>query len=158
MTDFTHLDQDGNITMVDVGDKIATKRSATATGKVFFPPEVYAAIKAVDGQTKKGNILTIAHIAGIMAGKKTHELIPLCHALPLDTIKMSFAFQDDVHAIAVTAIAKVEHKTGVEMEALTAVSVACLTIYDMSKALSHEIVIGDICLVNKTGGKSDYAK
>lgn len=158
MTDFTHLDQDGNITMVDVGDKIATKRSATATGKVFFPPEVYAAIKAVDGQTKKGNILTIAHIAGIMAGKKTHELIPLCHALPLDTIKMSFAFQDDIHAIAVTAIAKVEHKTGVEMEALTAVSVACLTIYDMSKALSHEIVIGDICLVNKTGGKSDYAK
>ena len=158
MTDFTHLDQDGNITMVDVGDKIATKRSATATGKVFFPPEVYAAIKAVDGQTKKGNILTIAHIAGIMASKKTHELIPLCHALPLDTINMSFAFQDDVHAIAVTAIAKVEHKTGVEMEALTAVSVACLTIYDMSKALSHEIVIGDICLVNKTGGKSDYAK
>ena len=158
MTDFTHLDHDGNITMVDVGDKIATKRSATATGKVFFPPEVYAAIKVVDGQTKKGNILTIAHIAGIMAGKKTHELIPLCHALPLDTIKMSFAFQDDVHAITVTAITKVEHKTGVEMEALTAVSVACLTIYDMSKALSHEIVIGDICLVNKTGGKSDYAK
>ena len=76
MTDFTHLDQDGNITMVDVGDKIATKRSATATGKVFFPPEVYAAIKAVDGQTKKGNILTIAHIAGIMASKKTHELTP----------------------------------------------------------------------------------
>lgn len=158
MTDFTHLDHDGNITMVDVGDKIATKRSATATGKVFFPPEVYAAIKVVDGQTKKGNILNIAHIAGIMAGKKTHELIPLCHALPLDTIKISFAFQDDVHAITVTAIAKVEHKTGVEMEALTAVSVACLTIYDMSKALSHEIVIGDICLVNKTGGKSDYAK
>lgn len=158
MNDLTHLDQDGNITMVDVGGKMTTARSATATGKVIFPPEIYAAIKAVDGQTKKGNILTIAHIAGIMAGKKTHELIPLCHALPLDTIKMSFNYQDDEYAISTTATAKVTHKTGVEMEALTAVSVACLTIYDMTKALSHDITISDICLVNKTGGKSDYVK
>ncbi len=158
MSDLTHLDQDGNITMVDVGDKSSTKRSASATGKVIFPPNIYATIKALDGQTKKGNMLTTAHIAGIMAGKKTHELIPLCHALPLDAIKMGFAFDDDAHAIVVTATAKVTHKTGVEMEALTAVSVACLTLYDMSKALSHDIVIGDICLINKTGGKSDYAK
>ncbi len=158
MNDLTHLDQDGNITMVDVGSKMTTARSATATGKVIFPPEIYAAIKAVDGQTKKGNILTTAHIAGIMAGKKTHELIPLCHALPLDTIKMSFNYQDDEYAINTTATAKVTHKTGVEMEALTAVSVACLTIYDMTKALSHDITISDICLVNKTGGKSNYVK
>lgn len=165
MTDHTahthtlsHLDKDGNITMVDVGDKVATTRTATATGKVIFPSDIYQAIKQTDGQTKKGNITATAHIAGIMAGKKTHELIPLCHALPLDTIKMSFTYDDEMCAIIVTATAKVTHKTGVEMESLTAVSVACLTIYDMTKALSHDISISDICLVNKTGGKSDYVK
>ncbi len=156
MTDLTHLDKDGNITMVDVGDKTATQRTATATGRVMFSKVVYENIKAVDGMTKKGNIIHTAHIAGIMAGKKTHELIPLCHALPLDTIKMTFNYCDEICGINVTATAKVTHKTGVEMEALTAVSVACLTIYDMTKALSHDIVIGDICLLNKTGGKSDY--
>lgn len=154
----THLDANGDITMVDVGDKAITKRSATATGKVIFPSDIYHAIKSTDGNTKKGSITAIAHVAGIMAGKKTHELIPLCHALPLDTIKLSFDYLDNDHAIAVTATAKVSHKTGVEMESLTAVSVACLTIYDMTKALSHDIIISDICLINKTGGKSDYAK
>lgn len=156
--DLTHLDTNGNITMVDVGDKSVTQRSATAQGKVIFPPQVYTAIKSSDGQTKKGSITATAHIAGIMAAKKTHELIPLCHALPLDTVKMSFDYDDTTHAIHVTATSKVTHKTGVEIEALTAVSVACLTIYDMTKAISHDIVINDICLVNKTGGKSDYVK
>lgn len=153
----THLDKNGDITMVDVGDKSATRRTATAQGKVIFLPDIYTAIKSADGQTKKGSITATAHIAGIMAAKKTHELIPLCHALPLDTVKISFDYDDDNHAIIVTATAKVTHKTGVEMEALTAVSLACLTIYDMTKAMSHDIIIGDICLINKTGGKSDYA-
>ncbi|OOR91088.1 molybdenum cofactor biosynthesis protein C [Moraxella caviae] len=154
----THLDKNGDISMVDVGDKTATQRTASAQGKVIFPSAIYHAIKDADGMTKKGSITQTAHIAGIMAGKKTHELIPLCHALPLDTIKMAFDYADDECAIHVHATAKVTHKTGVEMEALTAVSVACLTIYDMTKALSHDITIGDICLVQKTGGKSDYAK
>ncbi len=154
----THLDKNGDITMVDVGDKSATRRTATAQGKVIFPPKIYTAIKSVDGHTKKGSITAAAHIAGIMAAKKTHELIPLCHALPLDSVKISFDYDDDNHAIIVTATAKVTHKTGVEMEALTAVSLACLTIYDMTKAMSHDIVINDVCLLNKTGGKSDYAK
>lgn len=153
----THLDQNGDITMVDVGDKSATRRTATAQGKVIFLPDIYTAIKSADGQTKKGSITATAHIAGIMAAKKTHELIPLCHALPPDTVKISFDYDDDNHAIIVTATAKVTHKTGVEMEALTAVSAACLTIYDMTKAMSHDIIIGDICLINKPGGKSDYA-
>lgn len=154
----THLDKDGNITMVDVGDKIATARTASAQSKVVFAPDVYRHIKDTDGMTKKGSIIQTAHIAGIMAGKKTHELIPLCHALPLDTIKMSFRYADDECAIVVGATAKVTHKTGVEMEALTAVSVACLTIYDMTKAISHDIMITDIHLTQKTGGKADYDK
>ena len=154
----THLDNNGDIKMVDVGDKIATKRTANASAKVMFPKEIYQIIRQNDGITKKGSITQTAHIAGIMAGKKTHELIPLCHLLPLDAIKMSFEYLDDECSIQVIATAKVTHKTGVEMEALTAVSVACLTIYDMTKALSHDICITDICLINKTGGKSDYER
>ena len=153
----THLDANGDISMVDVSTKTATTRTATATGKVIFPTDIYHAIKTADGMTKKGSITQTAHIAGVMASKRTHELIPLCHQLPLDSVKMSFDYGDSHHAITVTATAKVTHKTGVEMEALTAVSVACLTIYDMSKALSHDIVISDIKLISKTGGKSDYA-
>ena len=106
--------------------------------------------------TKKGSITQTAHIAGIMAAKRTHDLIPLCHPLPLDKISLSFAYDDAKHSITVTATVKVTHKTGVEMEALTAVSVACLTIYDMTKAISHDIVIDNIHLMKKTGGKSDY--
>ena len=107
--------------------------------------------------TKKGSITQTAHIAGIMAAKRTHDLIPLCHPLPLDKIGLSFEYNDALSSITVRAVVKVTHKTGVEMEALTAVSVACLTIYDMTKALSHDIVIDDIHLVKKTGGKSDYS-
>nr|WP_312115850.1 cyclic pyranopterin monophosphate synthase MoaC [Moraxella sp. CTOTU47915] len=154
----THLDANGDIAMVDVADKTITKRTAAATGKVIFPPDTYQAIKTADGQTRKGSITQTAHIAGVMAAKRTHELIPLCHQLPLDGVKIGFEYDDSNHAIIVTATVKVTHKTGVEMEALTAVSVACLTIYDMTKTLSHDITISDIKLLQKTGGKSDYAK
>jgi len=152
----SHLDGNGDITMVDVSGKTATTREANATGQVRFPSEIYAQIKAADGMTKKGSITQTAHLAGIMAAKRTHDLIPLCHPLPLDKIGLSFEYNDALSSIMVNATVKVTHKTGVEMEALTAVSVACLTIYDMTKALSHDIVIDDIHLVNKTGGKSDY--
>lgn len=152
----SHLDGNGDITMVDVSGKTATTREATATGQVRFPIEIYQQIKAADGMTKKGSITQTAHIAGIMAAKRTHDLIPLCHPLPLDKIGLTFAYDDALSSITVNGIVKVTHKTGVEMEALTAVSVACLTIYDMTKALSHDIVIDDVRLINKTGGKSDY--
>lgn len=152
----SHLDSDGDITMVDVSAKIATTREAHAMGQVRFPSEIYQQIKATDGMTKKGSITQTAHIAGIMAAKRTHDLIPLCHPLPLDKIGLSFVYDDDDNSIVVSATVKVTHKTGVEMEALTAVSVACLTIYDMTKAISHDIVIDNIRLMTKTGGKSDY--
>lgn len=152
----SHLDSDGDITMVDVSSKTATTREARALGQVIFPADIYEQIKAADGMTKKGSITQTAHIAGIMAAKRTHDLIPLCHPLPLDKIGLSFEYDDANHSITVTATVKVTHKTGVEMEALTAVSVACLTIYDMTKAISHDIVIDNIHLMNKTGGKSDY--
>ncbi len=153
----SHLDSDGDITMVDVSGKTATTREANATGQVRFPSEIYAQIKAADGMTKKGSITQTAHIAGIMAAKRTHDLIPLCHPLPLDKIGLRFEYNDALSSLTVSAVVKVTHKTGVEMEALTAVSVACLTIYDMTKALSHDIVIDGIHLVKKTGGKSDYS-
>ena len=153
----SHLDGNGDITMVDVSDKTATTREANATGQVRFPSEIYAQIKAADGMTKKGSITQTAHIAGIMAAKRTHDMIPLCHPLPLDKIGLTFVYNDALSSITVSAVVKVTHKTGVEMEALTAVSVACLTIYDMTKALSHDIVIDDIHLIKKTGGKSDYS-
>ena len=152
----SHLDGDGDIHMVDVSGKTATTRVAHAIGKVCFPADIYGQIKAADGMTKKGSITQTAHIAGIMAAKRTHDLIPLCHPLPLDKVSLSFDYHDNEYSIVVEATVKVTHKTGVEMEALTAVSVACLTLYDMTKALSHDIVIDGVRLVAKTGGKSDY--
>ena len=152
----SHLDSDGDIHMVDVSGKIASTREAHAQGQVKFPSEIYQQIKAADGMTKKGSITQTAHIAGIMAAKRTHDLIPLCHPLPLDKIGLRFDYDDNLQSIIVNASVKVTHKTGVEMEALTAVSVACLTIYDMTKAISHDITIDNIHLITKTGGKSDY--
>ncbi|MGM8884844.1 cyclic pyranopterin monophosphate synthase MoaC [Psychrobacter sp. 1U2] len=152
----SHLDSEGDIHMVDVGNKTATTREANAVGQVRFPAAIYSQIKAADGMTKKGSITQTAHIAGIMAAKRTHDLIPLCHPLPLDKIGLSFVYDDASNSITANAVVKVTHKTGVEMEALTAVSVACLTIYDMTKALSHDIVIDGVKLITKTGGKSDY--
>ncbi|AMN68111.1 cyclic pyranopterin monophosphate synthase MoaC [Psychrobacter sp. P11G5] len=153
----SHLDRDGDITMVDVSGKTATTREANAVGQVRFPSEIYQQIKAADGMTKKGSITQTAHIAGIMAAKRTHDLIPLCHPLPLDKIGLTFKYDDALNSIIVSGTVKVTHKTGVEMEALTAVSIACLTIYDMTKAISHDIVIDNVRLVKKTGGKSDYS-
>ncbi|WP_435978976.1 cyclic pyranopterin monophosphate synthase MoaC [Psychrobacter sp. DM4] len=153
----SHLDSDGDITMVDVSGKTATTREANAAGHVRFPSEIYKQIKAADGMTKKGSITQTAHIAGIMAAKRTHDLIPLCHPLPLDKIGLTFDYDDSLNSIIVSATVKVTHKTGVEMEALTAVSVACLTIYDMTKAISHDIVIDNVRLITKTGGKSEYS-
>ncbi|WP_019673163.1 cyclic pyranopterin monophosphate synthase MoaC [Psychrobacter lutiphocae] len=152
----SHLDADGDIHMVDVGHKTVTTREAIAQGQVVFPPQIYQQIKDADGMTKKGSITQTAHIAGIMGAKRTHDLIPLCHPLPLDKVAISFDYDDAQHAIIVSAKVRVTHKTGVEMEALTAVSIACLTLYDMTKALSHDIVISNVRLVRKTGGKSDY--
>lgn len=154
----SHLDADGDIHMVDVGHKTVTTREAVAQGYVVFPKDVYSQIKAANGMTKKGSITQAAHIAGIMAAKRTHDLIPLCHPLPLDKVGLSFSYDDETCAIKVISTVRVTHKTGVEMEALTAVSVACLTIYDMTKALSHDIIIEDMRLVTKTGGKSYYQK
>ncbi len=153
----SHLDSDGDITMVDVSGKTASTREAKAQGQVRFPSAVYKQIKAADGMTKKGSITQTAHIAGIMAAKRTHDLIPLCHPLPLDKIGLTFEYDDALNSIIVSGTVKVTHKTGVEMEALTAVSIACLTIYDMTKAISHDIVIDNVRLVKKTGGKSDYS-
>ncbi|OBX80604.1 molybdenum cofactor biosynthesis protein C [Moraxella atlantae] len=152
----SHVTADGDIHMVDVSAKTITTRQARATGTVSFDQTVYVQLKACAGVTKKGSITQTAHIAGIMAAKKTSELIPLCHAIALTGIDMQFTYDDAHAAITVNATVRASDQTGVEMEALTAVSVACLTLYDMTKALSHDITIGDIKLISKTGGKSDY--
>ena len=146
----THIDEDGRAHMVDVADKNDTKRTARARGMVKLSPATLAAI--AEGRTKKGDVLSVAELAGIMGAKKTAELIPLCHPLPLSRVKLVLTPQDD--AIAVEAEVGCTGKTGVEMEALTAVSVACLTVYDMVKATEKEARITDIELVEKTGGKS----
>ena len=136
--------------MVDVGGKPETARSATATGRIRMAPPTLAAVR--EGCGPKGDVLAAARIAGIMAAKKTGELIPLCHPLALDAVNVDFAFEDG--AIRATATASLSGRTGVEMEAITAVSVALLTIYDMAKALEKGMVVEDIRLLEKTGGKS----
>ena len=146
----THLDESGAARMVDVGGKRESARSATATGRIAMSAQALTAIR--DGSGPKGDVIAAARIAGIMAAKKTAELIPLCHPLALDAVTVDFAFETG--GINATATASLTGKTGVEMEALTAVSVALLTIYDMAKALDKAMVIGDICLIEKRGGKS----
>ena len=150
MTGLTHLDESGAAHMVDVSAKPDTVRQAIAEGRITMSAAALDAIKA--GNTKKGDVLATARIAGIMAAKKTAELIPLCHPLLLSKISVGFAFKGD--AVYVTATVRLTGQTGVEMEAMTAVSVALLTIYDMAKALDKAMVIGDIRLLSKTGGKS----
>ena len=150
MSKLTHLDSQGAARMVDVGGKPETARSATATGRIRMSPEALAAVR--DGSGPKGDVLAAARIAGIMAAKKTGELIPLCHPLSLDAVQVEFAFEDD--AVRATARASLTGRTGVEMEAMTATSVALLTIYDMSKALDKGMVIEGVRLLEKTGGKS----
>jgi len=150
MSKLTHLDETGAASMVDVGSKHATHRSATATGRITMSAAALTAIRT--GDAPKGDVLSTARIAGIMAAKKTAELIPLCHPLGLDSILVEFEFEAD--GIRATATASLIGKTGVEMEAMTAASVSLLTIYDMGKALDKSMVIGGIRLLKKSGGKS----
>lgn len=148
----THLDEEGKANMVDISKKETTDRIAVATGNVRMNPETLKLILA--GNTKKGDVLGAARIAGIMAAKKTAELIPLCHQLLLSKISIEIESDDSLPGLRIQATAKVAGKTGVEMEALTAVSIACLTIYDMAKAIDRGIVIENIHLVEKSGGES----
>ena len=150
MSKLTHIDSDGAAHMVDVGGKADTVREAHAEGRITMKLEVLEAIKA--NAMKKGDVLATARIAGIMAAKKTSDLIPLCHPLALTKVAVDFTFLED--GIRVSAMARLTGKTGVEMEALTACSVALLTIYDMSKAMQKDMVISDIRLLSKSGGKS----
>ena len=150
MSELTHIDGDGAAHMVDVGGKADTVREAHAQGRISMKLEVLEAIKA--NVMKKGDVLATARIAGIMAAKKTSDLIPLCHPLALTKVAVDFTFLDD--GIKVSSMARLTGKTGVEMEALTACSIALLTIYDMSKAMQKDMVIRDIRLLSKSGGKS----
>ncbi|HEY7670471.1 MAG TPA: cyclic pyranopterin monophosphate synthase MoaC, partial [Hyphomicrobium sp.] len=148
----SHLNEAGEARMVDVSDKAVTERSATAEGFVSMAPPTLDLI--LSGDAAKGDVLATARIAGIMAAKRTHELIPLCHPLPLTQVTVDFTPSRDPAGIRVEATAKVDAKTGVEMEALTAVSVACLTIYDMVKAVDRAMTFSGIRLIEKTGGRS----
>ena len=150
MSQLTHLDESGKARMVDVGAKQPTAREAVASGRIRMSPQALAAIR--DGEVPKGDVLAAARIAGIMAAKKTAELIPLCHPLVLDSVTLDFAFEDG--ALRATASARLTGKTGVEMEAMTATSIALLTIYDMAKAVDKGMVIEDVRLLAKRGGKS----
>jgi cyclic pyranopterin phosphate synthase len=150
MSKLTHLDSDGAAHMVDVGGKPQTQRRAVASGRIMMSAEVLEAIR--HGNAPKGDVLGTARIAGIMAAKRTGELIPLCHPLGLEAVSVDFAYEDG--AIRATATASLTGRTGVEMEAMTAVSVALLTIYDMAKAIYKGMVIYDIRLIAKSGGKS----
>ena len=152
MNRLTHLDATGNAHMVDVSDKHVTSRSATAKAQVMMLPETLALI--VGGTAKKGDVLATARIAGIMAAKKTHELIPLCHPLLISKVSVDFVADEKTSSIEVSATVRVEGKTGVEMEALTACSVAALTLYDMCKAVDRAMKITDLRLTEKSGGKS----
>lgn len=148
----THFDAAGNAHMVDVSDKAVTARIATATGYVQMTPETLALI--TEGRAKKGDVLGVARLAGIMGAKKTPDLIPLCHPLPVTSVTVDLAPDPDLPGVRVTASVKTTGQTGVEMEALTAVSTACLTVYDMVKAVEKTMVIGEIKVTLKDGGKS----
>jgi len=148
----THLDEQGRAHMVDVGHKPDTERIAVARGEVHMKRETLDLIRA--GQIKKGDVLTVAQIAGISASKRTSELIPLCHPLPLTKVDVELALDDSVPGVVITATAKTIGKTGVEMEALTAVSVAALTVYDMAKAVEKTMQIQNVRLIEKHGGQS----
>jgi len=152
MNKLSHVDKQGRAQMVDVADKHVTSREAIAAGTVRMKPEVLRMIVA--GQIPKGDVLAVARIAGIMAAKKTPDLIPLCHPLLITSVTVDFSPDEPHGTIAIEARVRVEGKTGVEMEALTAVAVAALTIYDMCKAADKSMVVSDICLQKKTGGKS----
>ncbi len=150
--ELTHFDARGRARMVDVGEKPETAREARARGTVFMRPETLALIKS--GGVAKGDVLGVARVAGIMGAKRTPDLIPMCHPLPLDSVEVRFRLDEERAAVEIEARVKTHGRTGVEMEALTAVAVAALTIYDMCKAADREMVLGEIRLVEKSGGKS----
>ncbi len=152
MADFTHLDKEGRVRMVDVGDKEETERKAVAAGAVKMDKETLE--KITNNSMKKGNVLETARIAGIMGAKKTSELIPMCHPLNITHVSVDFSIDQKKSTINIEAKASLKGRTGIEMEALTAVSVAALTIYDMCKSYDRTMQIMDICLKSKSGGKS----
>lgn len=152
MSKLSHIDDKGAARMVDVGGKADTERQASAEGCVIMLPETLALI--LSGNAKKGDVLAVARIAGIMAAKKTHELIPLCHPLMINKVSVDIEPDSGLPGLWVFATVKVTGRTGVEMEALTAVSAACLTIYDMAKAADRAMTISDVRLTEKSGGKS----
>ena len=155
MEELTHINEQGRARMVDVTEKAVTFRTAIAEGRVRMAPETVRLIRA--GGTPKGDVLAVAQVAGVMAAKRTHELIPMCHPLRLTGVDLRFTLEED--AVHILAEVKCKGETGVEMEALTAASAAALTIYDMCKAVQKDMEIGDIRLLRKTGGKSgDYIK
>ncbi|NCB62588.1 MAG: cyclic pyranopterin monophosphate synthase MoaC [Clostridia bacterium] len=149
---FTHIDPDGNAVMVDVADKAVTRRRAVASGRIRISAEAFAAVR--DGTAKKGDVLGVAQVAGILAAKDTSRLIPLCHGLCLTSASLTFSLHPEEREIEAVCTARCDGKTGVEMEALTGVTVALLTIYDMCKAIDKRMVLGEIRLVEKEGGKS----
>jgi len=157
MAEFTHFNESGRARMVDVGAKASTERLATAQATVFLQPETLEKIQ--QGKIAKGDVLAVAQVAGVMGAKKTPDLIPMCHPILLTSVDISFPEtadpdQEGLRAITITATAKTTGPTGVEMEAMTAASVAALTIYDMCKAVDRGMSFGDICLLTKSGGKS----
>ena len=151
---FTHFDDQGNARMVDVSEKKVTQREATATGRIRVSRDVFDAIEG--RKVKKGDVLTVAQVAGIMGAKRTSELIPMCHILPLTHASLVFHMNEEACCVEASCTVRTEGKTGVEMEALTGVSTALLTVYDMCKAIDKRMVIEDIHLVRKSGGKSGY--
>ena len=148
----THFDKDGNPSMVDINQKVSTVRVAIATGKIIMKP--YTLKKILDSGIKKGDVFNVAKLAGIMAAKKTDQLIPLCHSIPLSYVNVDLEPSIEESSINITAEASLIGKTGVEMEALTAVSVAALTIYDMCKSIDREMILTNVRLMHKSGGKS----
>jgi len=150
MADFTHFNEQGRAKMVDVGEKPDTQREAVAAGRVLVNDECFNLIKS--GGMKKGDVLTVAQVAGIMGAKKTSEIIPMCHPVFVNGINLELSLDEERKSVELTAYVSCDGKTGVEMEALTAVSVACLTVYDMCKAVQKDMVISDIRLLKKSGG------
>jgi cyclic pyranopterin phosphate synthase len=154
LSGLTHFDKAGNAAMVDVSGKAVTSRTATARARVVMAPATMAMIQ--QGSATKGDVLGVARLAGIMGAKRTADLIPLCHPLPISSVKVDLDADVAASTVEITATVRTTGQTGVEMEALTAASIAALTVYDMCKALSHDIVIADLRLLAKDGGRSSY--
>ena len=157
MADFTHFNEQGRASMVDVGEKPSSRRTAVAAGRVLVNDGTFELIRS--GGIKKGDVLTVAQIAGVMGAKRTFELIPMCHIVPLNGIDLELRLNEEKKSVEISATVSCDGKTGVEMEALTAVATAALTVYDMCKAVQRDIVITDIRLLGKSGGvHGDYTR